>query len=119
MYIDAPTNGDVAVGVDDAVSKGKVIAKDTSGVNRDTDVLIFLRSRLSQATGDIEFVTKGTSVADIPCNAVANVTDVVVHPVPLQVTMSCARLHLYVVPNLSAEDGDKVAFRTRIQELQA
>lgn len=73
----------MVVVLDDAASKGKSIAADRSGVNSDIDALIFSRSHSSQATCDIEFVTKWKMVAETLFDAVSSVGDGVVHPVPL------------------------------------
>lgn len=85
MGVNAPTNGDIAVGVDDVESGGKSIAKDRNGMNRYRDALVISRLRLAQATGDIELVTMGKLVMEKPSDAVANVADEIAHPLPLQV----------------------------------
>lgn len=86
----------MVVGVDDVVSDCKSIARDRSGVNRDTDALVFLRSHSSQTTGDIEVVTKEKQIAEKPSDLMANVAGESAHPVPLQVHRSGARSHASV-----------------------
>lgn len=58
------------------------IVKDSSGVNRDTDALVFARPSLSQATSDMDVVTKEKSVAEKPSDAMSDDAGESAYPAP-------------------------------------
>lgn len=61
VVVDKPTDIDANVVVADAVSEGTFLAEDRSAIGRDTKAQVFVRSRSSQATGEIEMFGQGKS----------------------------------------------------------
>lgn len=119
MDVDALTNADVVVGIDDTMSEGKSISMDRSVAIREINVLAFLQSRSSQATGDITFNTMGKAAAEKPSDAMADVGGESVYRESFQVVKSGAWSHGSMIPSSVVDDADMVAHLTHFQEIHA
>lgn len=102
--VDAPTYGDSDEVAANAESEGTLIAKEKSGMGRNSDSPVFVRSQSSQATSDIE-VVKERHLVEQKKLFQAGVAGKAADPVPEEVTRNIFRVRTSSVCGSRVKDA--------------
>lgn len=100
------------------VSEGEGIARDRSGLARESDAAVFRRAGSAQATGDLASVSKEVKTVEKPFETVGfDAGDA--STVPSEIQVEDRRSSVSKVLSPGAENADLVSLRKNMKELQA